>query len=76
VIPGVEQAAEHLMMGLRVTDGIDLDRHARLVGRPLDPEAIAALANSGLLHVKQGRLRTTAQGRMLLNRIIPELLGA
>ena len=76
VIPGAEQAAEHLMMGLRVTDGIDLDRHARLAGRPLNPEAIAALADSGLLHVKQGRLRTTAQGRMLLNRIIPELLGA
>mgnify|MGYP000176080262 FL=1 len=75
-IPGAEQAAEHLMMGLRVTEGIDLDRHTRLAGRPLDPEAIAALADSGLLHVKQGRLRTTAQGRMLLNRIIPELLGA
>jgi oxygen-independent coproporphyrinogen-3 oxidase len=75
-IPRAEQAAEHLMMGLRVREGIDMERHARLAGRPLNSDAVAGLADVGLLHVKQGRLRATARGRMLLNRIVAELLDA
>ncbi|WP_372892467.1 radical SAM family heme chaperone HemW, partial [Rhodosalinus sp.] len=64
-IAPADQAGEHLMMGLRVVEGIDLARHARLAGKPLDPQEIAALKEAGLLHVKHGRLHATPQGRML-----------
>ena len=42
-----DQAVEMLLMGLRLSDGIDLARHAALAGRPLDAGAVADLAARG-----------------------------
>src|SRR5439155_4200924 len=43
-----EQAADELLlMGLRLAEGIDPARYARLAGRPLDPRRIALLREQG-----------------------------
>lgn len=68
-----EQASEYLLMGLRVSEGIDLDRYAALAGREIDSSKIAGLKSMGLIKREGHRLRATADGRKLLNAVIAEL---
>lgn len=67
------QADEMLLMGLRLAEGIDLDRHARLAGHGLDAARIDALAAEGLVVRTGQRLRVTASGFPVLNAVITEL---
>ncbi|MEL6220706.1 MAG: radical SAM family heme chaperone HemW, partial [Pseudomonadota bacterium] len=69
-----DQAAECVLMGLRLSEGIDLARVARLRGRPVPDERLAALEGDGLLLRGQGRLMATASGRLVLNSLIAALL--
>lgn len=69
-----DQAGEYLMMGLRVLDGIDLDRYTALAGGPPDPTAISQLRDLGMVRTDDRTLSVTARGRPLLNAIITELL--
>lgn len=68
----VEAADEALVMGLRLTEGIDPARIARRFGldRLLDEEAVARLVESGHLEWQSERLRTTPPGRLLLDHIL------
>jgi oxygen-independent coproporphyrinogen-3 oxidase len=72
VLP-VDQASEYLIMGLRVSDGIDLTRYENLKGQPMDPTKIAGLKSMGLIKREGSRLMATRQGRRLLNALITEL---
>ena len=65
---------EYLLMGLRLEEGIDLERYESLTGQPTNPSKIAALQQSGHLVVESGRLRVTPPGRILLNSVIKALL--
>ncbi len=68
-----EQSEEFLMMGMRLSDGIDPARFERLAGRPLNPERLRYLSDIGM--IEQGaRIKTTRDGRMVLNAILQELL--
>ncbi|MFW5654429.1 MAG: radical SAM family heme chaperone HemW [Roseicyclus sp.] len=70
-----EQAEEALMMGLRLSEGVDLRRFDRLdVERPDGPR-IARLVDLGLLDEDGDVLRTTAAGRPVLNAVLRELLA-
>jgi coproporphyrinogen III oxidase-like Fe-S oxidoreductase len=70
----VETADEFLLMGLRLAEGIDLDRFAALAGAPLAHKQIADLAMHGLVETTpQGRLRVTAAGFPLLDAIVADL---
>jgi oxygen-independent coproporphyrinogen-3 oxidase len=73
VVLPVDQASEYLIMGLRVSDGIDLTRYERLKGQPMDPIKIAGLKSLGLIKREGQRLMATTQGRRLLNALITEL---
>ncbi len=73
VVTPAEQASEYLLMGLRVSDGIDLDRYAALAGREIDSSKIAGMKSMGLIKRQGQRLMTTADGRKLLNAVIAEL---
>lgn len=73
-LSAAEQADEMLLMGLRLTEGVDLARHARLGGR-IDPERLATLQAEGLVAFKDGRLRATAAGFPVLNAVIATLAG-
>ena len=68
-----DQALEYLMMGLRLREGIDSDRYARLAGTPLDQAAVADLTQLGLLEAAPGRLRATREGRAVLDAILRRL---
>lgn len=72
-VPPFEQAREMLLMGLRISEGIDVAAHARLSNRPLSEERIAALVELGLVMQEKTRLKATPAGRRILNAVIAEL---
>lgn len=69
-----EEADEFLLMGLRLAEGIDLERYRQLSGTPLDGERIAVLQGEGLVApVGNSRLRATAAGMSVLNAVVADL---
>jgi putative oxygen-independent coproporphyrinogen III oxidase len=68
-----ELADEYLLMGLRLSEGIDLARLASIGGRALDSEKVRALASEGLVERNGERLAATHKGRLVLNSLILEL---
>jgi putative oxygen-independent coproporphyrinogen III oxidase len=74
VLTREEMCDEFLLMGLRLAEGISLDRYAELAGRPLDPERIAALHEHGLVETTPaGRLRVTLPGFPVLDAVVADL---
>ena len=77
-LPPAARASEALLMGLRLREGVDLARIARLTGLPpaalVDDRAIAALP--GLLARDGDRLRVTDAGMLLLDAILPRIVRA
>jgi oxygen-independent coproporphyrinogen-3 oxidase len=72
-----QQADEALLMGLRLTEGLDLARLAALSGfRPAE-RAMAALATHGLVErPAPDRVRATREGRIVLNEVVLRLSSA
>ena len=68
-----ETSEEYLLMALRLTEGIDLERYA-LLGGEIDFIRVAELETDGLLRVGEGRLAATQDGRLVLNALIAELV--
>src|SRR5262249_59303387 len=70
-----EQAAdEFLLMGLRLSEGIDPARYARLAGRPLDPRRVALLRAQGAADpTASGILRLTLAGFPVLDAVVADL---
>ena len=70
----VEQADEYLLMGLRLTEGIDPARYAAFAGHPLDPARITALGAEGMVETTpEGRLRVTPAGFPVLDAVVADL---
>ncbi|HEY0300828.1 MAG TPA: radical SAM family heme chaperone HemW [Rhizomicrobium sp.] len=71
--PG-EVADEFLLMGLRLTEGIDPRRFTQLSGRSLDPKRLAFLMDGGAVEtMADGRLRVTQSGFPLLDAVVADL---
>ena len=69
-----EAADEALVMGLRLSEGIDPAALSDRFGRPVvDDPAVERLFASGHLEREGGRLRATASGRLLLDRVLAEI---
>jgi putative oxygen-independent coproporphyrinogen III oxidase len=70
-----EQVAdEFLLMGLRLAEGIDPARYARLAGRPLDPRRVALLREQGAIETTaSGMLRLTLAGFPVLDAVVADL---
>jgi oxygen-independent coproporphyrinogen-3 oxidase len=68
-----DQASEYLLMGMRIAEGIDMDRYAELAGREIDSSKLAGMKSMGLIKRHGQRLMATADGRKLLNAVIAEL---
>ncbi|MEQ1950247.1 radical SAM family heme chaperone HemW [Mesorhizobium sp. CN2-181] len=69
-----EEADEFLLMGLRLSEGIDLDRYERLSGRELSPERLSILQGEGLVaSIGNSRLRATPAGMVVLNAVVADL---
>jgi len=69
-----EAAREHLLMNLRLAEGLDLAAYEKRWTTKLDAAKIEALVEQGFLSTANNRLTTTPAGRLLLNRVIEELL--
>jgi oxygen-independent coproporphyrinogen-3 oxidase len=68
-----DQAQEYILMGLRLSEGIDSRRCERLMGRPLETATLDELQQLGLIQFDEHRLRATSSGRLLLNAVIDKL---
>ena len=67
-------ADEFLLMGLRLAEGIDPARYARLAGRPLNSRRIALLREEGAVETTpDGRLRVTLSGFPVLDAVVADL---
>lgn len=69
-----DQGAEYLMMALRLSEGLDMDRYAALAGRTLPMEAICRLEDLSVVRREGARLAATPSGRAVLNAVIRELM--
>ena len=69
-----EQGDEFLLMGMRLTEGIDPKRYAKLSGRTLERQQIDFLLSHNLVQeTPHGRLSVTPEGAPLLDSIIADL---
>lgn len=75
LLTGEEAAHEALVMGLRLTEGIDPGALAHRLGvnAIVDDVAVDRLARHGLMERDGQRIRTTPAGRLLLDSILTEI---
>ncbi len=70
-----DQATEYMLMAMRLAEGADLDRYARLSGRELPADRIGSMVGDDLLCLDGHRIRATDRGRCVLNRLLADLLA-
>ena len=69
-----EAGSEFCLMGLRLREGIPIQRFQELSGHGLDRRRIDAMVSDGLLHPEPSQLQATPAGMLVLNAILRELL--
>lgn len=73
------RATEALLMGLRLAEGICVNRLSAKTGLApemlLDADAVARIAKLGLIHRDGSRVIVTPQGMPLLDAILPEIVA-
>jgi putative oxygen-independent coproporphyrinogen III oxidase len=72
-IANSDAAREHLLMNLRLAEGVDLAAYERRWGRSLEGGRMAALMHERLLELRDARLSATPRGRLVLNSVIATL---
>jgi len=72
-IPNTDGAREHLLMNLRLAEGLDLAAYEARWNTKPDPARIASLARDGFLVQSGTRLIVTLKGRLVLNGVIAAL---
>jgi oxygen-independent coproporphyrinogen-3 oxidase len=77
VLQPTERAREMLLMGLRLTEGIDAVRFADRTGMPLtdavDPSVLDQAISEDYLDWRDGRLVATTEGRLRLDALLAAL---
>jgi len=68
-----EAAREHLLMNLRLTEGLDISAYKARWNIALDDARIDSLAQDGLLERAGVVIRATPNGRLVLNSVIAAL---
>ncbi len=69
-----QEGDEFLMMGLRLREGIDLDRYRRLTGHDIDRQRLARLVASGMIEPMDGDfIRATPDGALVLDALLADL---
>jgi len=75
-----DRGVEALLMGLRLREGVDLERLSDLTGKPADQlvdlAAAKRLQARGFVELDRYRLRVRRQGMLLLDALLPELVRA
>jgi oxygen-independent coproporphyrinogen-3 oxidase len=79
-LSGRERAVEALLMGLRLAEGLDLERVADRSGLPadqlIDRRAAERLSRQGLVAIEGSKLRVTDAGMLLLDAILAEIVAS
>ena len=77
-IAPADRAREMLLMGLRLTEGVDAAGFGARTGLPLeaalDGEVLERAIEAGYLTLHAGRLAATGEGRLRLDALLPALL--
>jgi oxygen-independent coproporphyrinogen-3 oxidase len=69
-----ESADEMLLMGLRLREGIRIDRYAAMSGRRFSETRLAFLKENGFVEpCGEGRLRATRDGWLVLDSVVADL---
>jgi putative oxygen-independent coproporphyrinogen III oxidase len=69
-----EQADEFLLMGLRLSEGIEPAEFEAMSGRDLDPARVASLIADGMVeYTARGRIRVSAEGFPVLDAVVADL---
>lgn len=71
-----EHGLEYLLMSLRLSSGMDLNRYESVSKSSLDRTIVDELKQMGLVETESGKIFATSKGRILLNSIISKLAGA
>jgi oxygen-independent coproporphyrinogen-3 oxidase len=69
-----DHTMEYLLMSLRLTEGADLARFKAISGYDLPEAKLQQLEADGLVQRRPGQLKTTTNGRLVLNAILRDLL--
>ena len=72
-IGALARAQEYVLMSLRLSEGLDLERLQAISGQALPQAAVSDLCALGLIATDAGRVRATVQGRLVLNAVIRRL---
>ncbi len=68
------QGDEFLLMGLRLTEGIDPARFQALTGKRFEASRVADLIAHGMVeYTRQGRIRVTSEGFPVLDAVVADL---
>jgi oxygen-independent coproporphyrinogen-3 oxidase len=73
VLTAEEEGDEYLLMGLRLAEGVDLERYRRLSGRRLDDGRLSDLLAHGMVERAGRRLRATRAGFTVLDAVVADL---
>lgn len=71
-----ETAEEYLLMALRLSEGLNIDRFVALGGAEIDSGAIATLRRENLVRQEGKQLIATNKGRLVLNAVIAMLAAS
>ena len=71
-----EHSLEYLLMSLRLSEGLDMARYQNISGAALSAQKIHELSEIGMVEITGDRLRTTPNGRMVLNAVLRDLATA
>ena len=69
-----DHTLEYLLMSLRLAEGSDMARFKAISGYDLPENKLRDLETAGLVLREAGQLKTTREGRLLLNAILRDLL--
>ena len=74
IVPPEEQALEYLMMCLRLSEGLEIERYQNLAGKSLPQDKISDLIEHGLMGRNETHLWATTTGRPVLNGLLRSLV--
>ena len=63
------------MMGLRLNSGFSKERYFHLSGKKLNEKTLTLLISDNLITVENNYIKATAQGRVVLNSLILNILS-
>ena len=64
-----QMLSEALPFGLRLTEGLPLKHYKQLAGTPLAEDRLETLAQEGLVHISDGVLKVTDEGRPVIDAL-------